>query len=393
MQDGELYELCGLGWRFPIRVKWIGEFMAEVRICDIPLLKLQRKAIEEGLADHATHREGQVWFFAPKGLESCAVKSAFTEPEEIVIWQRTLNEINPHMDFIDAYCNSRDTVIRSTKQFVILWSSISKFMLEWMLFHNRSVDLGWAQMNAFCARVNWKQGVFAKIWARRRMAGAPITEEEARRETRNLLHQSWLTAYDEKTRLLRWTVEVTPGIDFHETAAMVERTRKRAAQVSYLGDGLRFLKSPQHKDRMYEALLAYAEETKRPYAALPHGVYKSGSGSRAKPTERFHRAQEWTSPPLVAGHKMEDKTGRALVSADAQMSTVQDLQSLSQDLRNAGRDVDAAGQNCLNAVGVFMLPAIEKPTASQLLEIRSNRRDNGVAASSEQLPNQEGVMA
>lgn len=88
MSDQELYALSGPGWRFPIYAKWIQSSLAEVRIADIPILKQQRKVVEEALARNCSHPKGGAWIYSRAGLEKIAARSESNDPEEVVMWRR-----------------------------------------------------------------------------------------------------------------------------------------------------------------------------------------------------------------------------------------------------------------------------------------------------------------
>lgn len=392
MQDGELYELVGAGWRFPVWVRWVKPTLAEVLVAEIPTLLKQKEAVETALRAGSSHREGKGWYFSKRNLQATALRSLFTEPEDVVIWGRLENNALVKTDFVAAYCESRDAVVRNANSLAVIWDSLCKFMLEWMVFQNQTVDFGFARMDALCARANWKNVLMGRLMAMQ-ANGEARTPEGARRAVRKMMHQSSFTAYDPETRTMRWTLEVTPQKPFNDAVEIGEVKRKRQAYGKYLYQILKLLKGHGQKERLYEILTAYFTETTRPYAALPHGFEPGGAGEIGNggnagdgggPEIPFKPAAKWHATPVVTGHAMGDKTGRAVVPEDALLPTVQDLQCLSQDLRHAGGVVDGAGPNGTGPVGLLMFSAGKKRRRRQLLVKRPDGGDAGVAESSEQ---------
>lgn len=408
MQDGELYELIGHGWRLPIFVRWLDPGMAEVKLCNIPLLRRMRTDAEAALAAWSQHRDGNKWFFSRKHLEACAIPSRFLDPEDVVIWRRPVNEIHVQTDFVNAYCKTRDAGVRNPILFGYIWSSACNFMLEWLLFHQKPIDLGFATLNAFCARANWQTAVIGRLMARKANHKQENSAEARRRETRKILNQSFVTAWDNENGVVRWTLDITPEEPFHSAALQFETKRKRV-RSRYLAQILRLLKSPQHKDRMYASHLAFDRQTKSPYAALPHGALPGHKGEGEEPGVGPQPPPHWPQTPVVAGAKMEDGSGRAVVSEDACLPKVPALEQLSEDLRHTRKNLDATREEIARAIGVHMLATTEERNPGpdlhqgvaeanassgvadagrgELLAISGDGRGNGLAPLVEQLPN------
>ncbi|HEX2880107.1 MAG TPA: hypothetical protein VHO25_11310, partial [Polyangiaceae bacterium] len=294
-------------------------------------------------------------------------------------------------DFVNAYCKHRDAVVRDPRNFAAMWDSICKFMIHWTMFEERSVDFGFARLDAFCVRANWKNAILGRVMAMRRQTNGPRTAESIRRTTRKLLHQSFISGIDISTMKCRWTLELTPKRTFYEAADLREAKRKLITRGSYLYNVLRQLHSPEHKNRLYECLLEYTRQTKLPYAALPHGFEPRCDSSGKESPINFATPKKWASTPVVAGSKMEDKTGRAVVPEDALLPTMQDLQSLPEDVRHARECVDATGGDEITTLGLLLLHSVEGPAPSELLDDGATGWDGklGVAPETKQLPNSE----
>jgi hypothetical protein len=330
--NAELYELVGAGWSLPITVTWISSSQAEIRKCDIPMLKRQSELLEGELRARATHREGDVWFLNKLDLDKIAMRSTVTDPEDVVVWNSPECDWKVDLDFIDAYCESRDAIVRNPKYFILLWASACKFALEWVLLHQKPLDLGFARVEAFCARAAFKNNAVAHLTAIK--GNKVLTPEQSRRELRRFLHQSAMVAYDETTKTVRWTLEIVPSKQFHDTAEMVEIKRKRNSRMSYLAQVLAFLKSPSHKNRIFEVVIRYMRELQYRFPALPHG-FKSDATKDPNSEIELSPTPKWQSAPVVLGGSIAAGTARLKIKEDEMTLTPEDLRNLPQLFRAA----------------------------------------------------------
>lgn len=385
----ELYELVGLGWRLPVFVKWLDAGQAEVRLAEIPLLKKQTETALATLRQYSHHHEGPIWFCSTKGLEQCAFKSAHTDPEEIVIWKRTEHESAVQADFALAYCSSRDAVVRDPVMFAGYWDSICKFMLEWLLFHDGTVDFGFAKLDGFCLRVDWKHSVTHRMWALVNGGHHP-SPNAMRKAIDQMFQRSYLTAYDEESDTFRWSLEITPTENFHHGARLAEMQRKRDDPGNYFARFLARLIDQRHKDRLYAIQQTYAAQTNFPHATLPHWAANFAKGSRKKTVDpdSNHR-----SPRLAAHLANTKRSRRALVRKNAALLSVPDLQSFAEDLWNGRPAVDPTWQNPDGTARVPLWPAIKEWPCDKLLALRSDRGNDGLAASPQLVPDHEGAGA
>jgi hypothetical protein len=333
IEQGQLYELVGFGWRLPIWAKLIDGGSFEVHLSDIPLLRKQREAAEASLRASAHHYDGAVWFLSKQALDQCAFKSSFADPEDVVVWRHDEDDSMPAGDFVRAYCESRAAVpaIRNPAVFEIIWNSICNVMLNFLLVRGGEVDFGFAKLSAVCGRANWKAVILGRIIARRRNGISSDSSEQTRREIRKLLHRDFITACSDG-RTVRWTLEVEPKKSFDDAAEVVEIKRKRECRGSYAFNVLKFLKSNTHKAKMQQALESYWRATQIPYAKLPHGFEPRLANE--KPL-LIQPAPKLSPTPVVDGATMKNK--KAFVSLDkADILTVEDIGMLSSGLSKKG---------------------------------------------------------
>lgn len=381
---GELYELIGWGWRFPIIVELLtGGDLCQVDIADIPTLKRQREAVVKLLQTHKRHREGNRWYFTPVDLAKVAQKSNAKDPEDVVQWKIDETDTLIKSDFILAYVESPDSIpaIRSTVKFAMIWDSIRKHMFNWLLVHEKPLDLGFCTINAFPARANWKNCVIGRHVARSH--NIPIgSSEQNRRDIRRMLHQNFVTAFNSESLLANWSLDITPTRIFHDIIEAREQKRllkSKGDYWKYAWQILRLLKDATIKNRMYESLLAYSKEAQRPIAKLPHGFVPGSESEGKKPEIDAQSIDSWLQTPVVIGKKMEDRSASVVVPKNEGVHAVPDLQPSDEDLRNAGIEMDAAGPDDDGASGLPVLAAGEEPTGSELLEDRPDRGDSRLA--------------
>lgn len=357
-----LYELIDIvaGWRMPIHVNWLNSANAEVTIADIPLLQIQRQAIEAKLNASATHRhpDGTKWYVAVRALNDIADKSMRADPEQVVVWSRPEPVPDVRVDFVHAYCAQPSAVIRSPATFAPIWASIQQFILHWLVDQGRSLDLHFGRLDAFPLRCNWKNAIIGRIYKNRiyvRHYTAGQWEF-----MRACLHRERLTAYDRKSGTMRWSCEFTPNEAFY--AATIKREEKRKEETdangqrrwknNYLGQIMHLIRKDL-KERMYENLVAYAKETDYPFAVFPLGC---GTRRPPKGFQPTFSSMEWYQTPLVTLPSVVEKISPTIresesfkcdapwgvvVAEDASVPEMPGLQSGGEDMRNAGSEMDA----------------------------------------------------
>lgn len=391
----ELYELIGDSWRFPIFIRWTNSALAQVSIAKIPILKAQRLAVTNMLRKISDNRtaDPEEWFINRTTFENNALRSRHTDPEDVVVWQREEIPLGVlDQDFATAYCAYRHSMpaFRDPEVFSALWDTITKFIREWLLYHGKPVDFGWAKLNVFCARANWKNAVIGHVVGQ----GYNLNywNEPLRREVRGQLDLSLITGghADDGIRTAAFTLDICPNYLFHE--AVQTRELKRRADLNGKSYGyaiVKLLKGHLHKDRMYESLRAYAKEAMLPLLDLPRGFVPK-CNSEAKPDLDFTPAGHWTQTAVVVGAPKGARPRLSLDPKNEVLPQVQDLQSDDEDLRDARSEMDTAGQSEGGTTGLPLPFAAEKPVASELLPLRHDGGNSGVAPLAEQLPDPNG---
>jgi hypothetical protein len=344
MLKGELYELIGFGWRFPIVVEWINSTQAAVVLADIPILKKQRATVEKTLHANKEHHADGLWYFNRTTLEKIAQRSNRTDPEDVVVWERNETDVEVEADFVMAYCKWRESIpaIRNTQHFAIIWDSIRRFMVEWILVRRQPLELGFATVHAFPARANWKAAITGRYVAQLHNNLAKDSEK-VRREVRKMLHQSWITAWNDQSRTFCWSLDIQPtkvftdAVEFHEGRAKV-------GKGSYAWQMLQLLKMFTIKRRMYDSLMDFIKEAQRPFAKLPHGFVPRGDDEGPQPEIVPQSITDWMQTPLVIGQSAEDAKASAVVPADESVPPVPPVQSDDEDVRDYGIDVVSRGK-------------------------------------------------
>jgi hypothetical protein len=235
----ELWELFGPCWRLPARVVWYAD-LAEVRVgAGAPLTERMRTVAEEKLLTVA-NRKGTSFWASREALGKVAVLSRYEDPQEVIEWAplRPSTKVESTFqasDFIQGYCECSFAVIRNPLLATMIWASFCKFMMHWMLNERKTVDLVFAEMDAFMLRRNW-QGVAAKAEQKLHRAGAIKDRDLFNSDAQNVADRMGfvftnrdLTSFDEKTRTLGYTLDVRPNKKFFTFARelVIERMSGR----------------------------------------------------------------------------------------------------------------------------------------------------------------------
>jgi hypothetical protein len=344
----ELWELTGAGWRLPIRVVWYSE-LAEVRVgYGAPLTKRMRSIAEEKLKAIVNPR-GNVFWFSRADLEKIASLSRYEDPEDVIEWApmrpaaRVESEFRAS-DFIQAYVECHFAVIRNPLLATAVWASFCKFMMHWLLNERKTVDLVFAEMDAFALRRGW-QGAAAKLEQKVcRMGGIkerdlfnPDPQNVADRMAFVLIHRD-LTAWDEKSRTLEYTIDVRTKPQWRDFVKKLVDERASLIGNNYLSL-VRELKLQLR--RVIKAYAHYLEEASHPTSNLDYYVYDRASGKWT-----------WISGSRSAGRSGEARLGGEPLRAaleqgveaevDSEVETlpaqVPDLQSRDENMRDAGAE-------------------------------------------------------
>lgn len=364
MPTGELWELIGPHWRLPIYAHASPNGVIEVEIAGIPILKAQRKAAEEALRIHCTHRESNTWFFARAGLEQSAVKSHWEDPEDVVIWNWKQREYDVRLAMAKFYCEQSYAVCKKDIHFAAMWASIENFMFDWMVQMGRPIEFSWGRLEALPIRANWKQAMLSTMKAKKQNLAvignkdAATRQEAERRVQFNLYERSFMTSLDVETKTIRWTVEFVPNREWHQKIYEFELQRKQRKHRFYFSDVLQLLKSRHLKDRLHAILLAYRKETEIPYAFLNNGNFKRDGGKKSFPIGMAIPPSPGSPTPVVIGRSMDKKgKGFVMVPENALVLSVQDFQQICDDMRHAFENLDSARKIAASESRMPMLDA------------------------------------
>lgn len=356
--NSDLYELIDFeaGWRMPIRVRWVNIANAECTFAEVPLLKIQRAAIEAKLTASATHRSGDNWYIPVLTLKDIASKAEDgTDPESLVRWHPPEPDLAVDADFIHSYCQRKSTpmLLKDEEVAKIIWTSFQEFILHWLVTEGRPLNLFFGRLDAFPLRANWKAAILGGLFDRRNGNYRARTYHARYLEAdysffRRCITQNpeMLTAYDTDTQTLRWSMEFTPNKKFRNTAQDQEEKRKQKASwnSNYLGQICHAIRDPKLLDRLYEIIVAHSKETDLPAAVFPDGT------SHRYPPKGFYPTQTttvWYQTHLVTRQAILARLQRetpAVEPADAGVQPVPHIQPPAQDVRDAGSPVDAAGE-------------------------------------------------
>lgn len=361
----QLYEVVGDGWRLPMRVR-VGEHYSTFHECfTMPYLRCWRDAIFK-LAEPFIEGDAELPFdIETKNLGKIAEKSRATCAEDVVVWRKPEAPIRSSDDFLAAYCNWDRSMIKNPAIAGLIWDSICRFMQHWLVNRQLPVELGFAKLYAIQARANWKQLVHARYNGR--MTGskgsadtANIKEETLHKELYDVLTRSHMTAYDSKSKTVRWTLEVVPESGFGKTCKVLEETKKLEKGVQYFTKITDQLK--RQIPNAYQIFRAHVLETRFPMLLLPVDydfVSRRNYVGKEKGKLIGKVAPGGTTAPAVAG-RSKHKSGYADVESETSiMSQMPDIQSRCPNMRNAGQDVEKSPDDASGATGLSLLDAVQ----------------------------------
>lgn len=336
----ETWQLIGTFWKLPLRVVWMTT-LAEVRVGGgVNLTSKMRAAAEEKMRTVATVR-GTVFWASYQQLEKVAVKFE-GDPEDAVEWHPERNlEVKAgdgHVpeDFIRAYCQSPEAVIRDPDIMDWIWSTLRRFMLHWLLNEQKTVDLVFAELDAFCFRKNWMSAT-AK-WEHEKRAkkhfakGAflnPNLQSMEERGIRNYLTDWPVSAFDKREKIARFTLEVTTTREWEKHVERLERERKRLASPVYTSWVTRVIK--RQAQRAMEIYAKYLRETSHPAGFFVERSYFSSTSTfkGLKSGSRGLKAMEAPGPwdaTVVMRVPLESGESAPVVPPDASVPEVRPLQ-------------------------------------------------------------------
>jgi hypothetical protein len=394
--DGALYELAGDRWVIPIIALEIQPALYQVQLADIPLLKRQREVAAEILTHHAQSREKDCWYINKAAFAKIAIPAHTADPEDIVLWNvEHAYDISVN-HFQEAYCRSRyaPPVLKVPENFAVVWDGLCKFMLDYIL-RGGEVDFGFAKLEAFCCRANWKNWLMARLNSntRRSKQVSPKHIEAVVARMITLLGKSAITSLDRTHNVVRWWPEFTPTANFHDRSRQLEILRKQKVKTGhrYMTDIYRLVTNRQYRRRLYEHFRTYARETAYPNTVLSNSyVSRDAAPPKDEPPLPVLPPAGWPATPVVLGINRNEEKRRPVVPEDAFLPKVQDIQSLRQDVWNPRRPMVASGEQAPEAGGLSLLFTAKERNGRELLAVRPDGGDSRLASRIEFLPPDDG---
>jgi len=289
----ELWELIGGHWRLPIRVVW-NDDVGDVRIgAGLRLLECQWDAADKTLERILLRRFGNTFTVTRSELSTCAVPSKHSNPEAIVEWipnrPSTLGVEHEREsgapEFIEKYCESGYSVISDPVVATVVWASLQKWMLHWLLNEQKPVDIMFAKLVPLCLRRNWCAAAAKAehMQMQRSNKGkrkkkhnektflSPKISEMIDRGVADFLVGQYATGYDEKHKICPYLIEVVPNERWIKSVLTVENSKKSTGRYM---DRVNHQMRKQLPDAL-EIYSQYLQEANFPGAAIGY-FHQSG---------------------------------------------------------------------------------------------------------------------
>lgn len=386
MSDAVLYEIVGLNWRLPMHVRMFNEDIVQVElISGFHYLQKQREALFSLSKPFIVAKAMSLWRMNLADLPKIAEPSSCDDPEDVVIWAAPL-ELPKSEDFITAYSKWDKTMIENTATAKVVWDSLCRYMQHWMLVKEKPIDFGFAKLYALMARKTWDIAIYNKF---RMKDGAPPVKYRgnqfitAIKENEDYLCKVMtsedILAWDSKREICRWVLEVAPSKSFEAAMIAVEEMRRGSkTQQGYFNEIVELLK--RQIPTTYELFRHFAKEASIQIPRFPASftgrerVFKKAAGF--KPKKSWHKIPLKPRKPrsvfgshVCLGAAIEDGSALAMVSENASLSTLPDLQLRCQNVRDAGPGMDQSGGES-GTGGVPVLHAAEGQDGGELLDLR-----------------------
>jgi len=338
-------------WSLPIAVGWPEQTdVAAVTVfTELPLLNIQRQALEAKLNSAGSYRDGTWWILRPVLM---AMAQPAIEPEQQIVWRaippmtfRASPEVN-RSEFITEY--ARTGIVNDPVKAEIIWVSFCKHGLSWMLNHQRPVPMGFCDLYAVPYRPNWKSFLFHMQQGKQTSGGKRILsdrqllqttiEKLIERGTADDLMDPKLIFWCKKDSHMYWSIEARPKNMWWRMIKAVEIAKKArrhgAVYLGSVGDTMKRL-LPQ----TLELYASYLQQVTQPFVRLATATRRShGKFARAS---RGFLARAGFSRSESAAYRGRRETGVVLddVSSAAFVSTLSNLQREKLAMRDAREDL------------------------------------------------------
>lgn len=327
--------------------------MARVRPAGT-LTRLMLAALNQRIEELGTSN-GEDWFFTKETLQQVADELPYgSHVDDCISWThqtgRMVRAEQPKgmegffEEFAAAGCakNAAEAQLRYGQ-----WCT---HLFHWLMNRRQPVDLGWAELDVFPARLNWREGIAWKIIRRintQRVFGRSVSWRDTLKRVAKWLEEPDMLGYnrgqvrrghpDDET--LIWTLNVRHKMAWwrglHDTETARKGQRKR---LTYFHDAKRYLRAK--KEAMLLAVVEYVAQARRPAMRFLGGT-DYGDGELARPTQgqvdRIQKSRRHTrSVDLRNGQKVTPQTLRF---PWAKVRALRDLQQEDENVRQPAGDV------------------------------------------------------
>lgn len=222
----EIWEIHQPHWSLPIAVSKIDRQNYEVTFpAEIPLLKLQKRAITDFILAHGWEVSGR-YFIQENVLNQVAFQTKRHDPETIVRWNLGAVSI-PERQFHDveedaflAPLVGYGQLFESKSQASFYWRMIVRRIMEWVLFEGKILNLQFCAMAMLPYRVDWK------CYVMHRQMDEIESNKKATARDSILLDPQLISANAAREWRARHCLEVIPRYLFWRLSGVFERHRK-----------------------------------------------------------------------------------------------------------------------------------------------------------------------
>jgi hypothetical protein len=262
-----------------------------------------------------------------------ALKCGDGRPEDWLKWPDeeapAIEEESEDAAFIHYVCNRSS--IADVNQMKLLYATICHNAVRWLLEENKPLNLGFATINAFPYRANWKAILHARHPNSLRILD---TENESVRRQIMASHNMDTSFKSEdlialnKGGTFQWTLDITPSDEFFKTAEAGEQESLAEAKPkqSYI-----WRLSSIIAKKYEQALLSFHSFVRKASAPLAR-VDDSAGANNARLVPRISRGRVRASsaPPPVTKYQTDAHAPEhePLSTADADAQPFEDLQDL-----------------------------------------------------------------
>lgn len=284
--------------------------------------------------------------------------------------------------FVDDYVKWKGAVVNDPAMLSVIWDSLCKFMLHRLLNEHLPVHLGFAKLFALQARANWKQAVFAKLFYKCSSRKPKPLHEDA---GEMLTDGQVMCAWDEESRTLSWTLEINPTEEFETASTAFEVAKRGFHEPTYFDRAQMQLQ--RQMPEAYEIIRQHIQKTRKPLVFFPSSKRGGGIGVFERighPKRRPYPLESLSTCPVVTGAAKQKSSSRPVVSKNASVPKVSNLQSSAEDVRIRGSKLDEPNDSKEGDSRLLVLPSSQEPSTGELLPLPEHGRENGLVRTVEQ---------